>query len=316
MGVGEMSEVTAIKLDMWASMQKRLAAEVCVPNTNGMVELYEEGTECVKAPRDSFLLPHHLVEEFASSAIGPQLERDERRRGRHSPPILRHVGGVDISFIQGGDTAVACLAVMEYPSMKVCRTFVQRCEVKEPYITSYLAFREAGPLVQLIESVRDELFEEAYFPQLLLVDGCGVHHPLRCGLASHLGVVLDIPTVGCAKKFLSIDGITRDSMDARFAEEHTVASRRFEGTYLSSSSGLCEACFVPIIGESGRLWGYAATPNRRVKNPIFISPGNRVGYAEAAALAVSMCKYRVPEPIRAADLHSREFIRRIQLNEC
>ncbi|RNF05399.1 endonuclease V [Trypanosoma rangeli] len=300
------------KREMWSKVQEQLATHVCVPRTVGLLEQYTEGdTEKVNSFTPSFALPQGLLEEFdASILLGPQLRRDAEHRKTVLPlPLLplRYVGGVDITYVKGTNLAVACLVIMEYPAMRVCRTIFHQCEVTEPYIPGFLAFREVVPLVELIKKIRVESCEEETpaYPQLLLVDGCGVQHPLRCGLASHVGVILDIPTIGCAKKFMAVDGMTRESM-------HLLFETNADDAHEAKKESLAPLV-KPMIGRSGALWGYAATPNPSVRNPIFISPGHRVGYAEAAALALSMCKYRVPEPIRVADLSSRDYIRRMNL---
>ncbi|ESL06283.1 endonuclease V [Trypanosoma rangeli SC58] len=303
----------ARKREMWANAQEQLATRVCVPRTVGILEHYTKGeTEKGDSFTPSFALPQILLDEFdVSTLLGPQLQRDaEHRKTALSLPLmpLRYVGGVDISYVRGTNLAVACLVIMEYPAMRVCRTIFHQCEVTEPYIPGFLAFREVAPLVELIKKVKGESCEEetSVYPQLLLVDGCGVQHPLRCGLASHVGVILDIPTIGCAKNFMAVDGMTRESMHLLFETSADDA----HGAKKESLAPLVK----PMIGRSGALWGYAATPNPSVRNPIFVSPGHLVGYAEAAALVLSMCKHRVPEPIRVADLSSRDYIRRMNLS--
>ncbi|ORC92933.1 putative endonuclease V [Trypanosoma theileri] len=295
------------KRGAWTVIQQELAERVCVPRTEGTVELYsnEEEDDDEKKYNSfvTFMFPHNLLKEYSSTVLGPQLYRGFSRCSSLSPcfsilPVLRYVGGVDVSFVKGSSLAVASLVILEYPSMQRLRVFLHHCEVTEPYIPGFLAFREVGPIIELIGNARGTLMKEGCFPQLLLVDGCGVHHPFRCGLASHLGVKLDIPTIGCAKNFMSVDGITRERMNELF----TTAENKENHSEISP-------VVKPIIGQSGLLWGYAITPNSHVKKPIFVSPGHRIGYAEATALVLSMCKHRVPEPIRAADSTSRECIR-------
>ncbi|KAF8291473.1 putative endonuclease V [Trypanosoma cruzi] len=300
----------AKKREMWEDVQRQLAGLVCVPHIlESLEQCTEEDMKEVIFFTPTFALPQGLLDEFyASAVLGPQLRREAESRKLALPSSLsplRYVGGVDVSFLKGTNLAVACLVVMEYPNMRRCRTVYHQCEVTEPYIPGFLAFREVVPLVELMNKLRDGNCAEdmSVYPQLLLVDGCGVQHPLRCGLASHLGVVLDIPTVGCAKNFMAVDGMTRKSMQRLFEandEDGGGAKTRTMAPFVKS-----------MVGQSGALWGYAATPNAGVKKPIFISPGHRVGYAEAAALVLSMCKHRVPEPIRAADFSSREYIRRM-----
>ncbi|KAH9582123.1 Endonuclease V [Trypanosoma melophagium] len=302
----------AIKREAWTVLQQEVAQLVCVPRTEGTVERYTTEGEEISISPVPFMLPYNLLREYSSTVLGPQLYQDFNRCSNLSVsssflPVLRYVGGLDISFVKGSSLAVACLVVLEYPSMRQIRVFLHHCEVTEPYIPGFLAFREAGPIMELIENVRSTLLEEGCFPQLFLVDGCGVHHPLRCGLASHLGVLLDVPTIGCAKNLIYVDGITREATNQLFTTSENDSHHTEMGPIVK-----------PIIGQSGLLWGYAATPNSDVKKPIFVSPGHRIGYAEATALVLSMCKHRVPEPIRAADSAARECIRlmTVQSNSC
>ncbi|KAG5464803.1 hypothetical protein LSCM4_00244 [Leishmania orientalis] len=224
----------------------------------------------------------------SNSAVAPQL------------PALTFVGGVDISFIPGTDDGVACLAILRYPSMELVKTYMHRCTLREPYICGFLAFREIQPVCELFDSVRVELLVTCTMPQLLIVDGNGIQHPRRCGLATHLGVVLDIPTIGCSKKLLQVDGLTREAVEAALEASVEAESR---------SSPLPR--LLPLLGTSmpRQLYGYAVQGQRNsVKKCIYVSPGHCVGFAVAAALVLTMLRHRIPEPIRAADLSSRAYI--------
>ncbi|CAJ1047005.1 putative Endonuclease V [Leishmania shawi] len=215
-------------------------------------------------------------------------------------PALTFVGGVDISFIPGTNDGVACLAILRYPSMELVKTYLHRCTLREPYVSGFLSFRELQPVCELIDAVRVELLETQTLPQVLVVDGNGVLHPRRCGLATHLGIVLDIPTIGCSKKMLQVDGLGRDAVETTLA---TLSEAE------SSSSSL--PCIVPLLGTSlpTQLYGYAVHSHlNSVKKCIYVSPGHCVGFAVATALVITMLRYRIPEPIRAADLGSRAYI--------
>ncbi|KPI88595.1 putative endonuclease V [Leptomonas seymouri] len=221
-------------------------------------------------------------------------------------PELKYIGGVDISFVPGTDDGIACIAILRYPSLEVVKTYMHRCTLREPYISTYLAFREIQPVCELFDEVRVELEATHTMPQLLVVDGNGVHHPRRCGLATHLGVELDIPTIGCSKNILQMDGITRESVEAAFLKNVAVAA----ATPSPPTSKL--QLVLPLVGASTpvQLYGYAVhSPLSKGKKSIFVSPGHGVGFAVATALIVTMLRYRIPEPIRAADLGSRAFIR-------
>lgn len=87
-----------------------------------------------------------------------------------------------------------------------------------PYIPGFLAFREAAHLVKLVEKMRT--VEPDKFPQLIMVDGNGVLHQNACGLASHLGVLLDLPTIGCGKTVFYVDGLAKDKVMTQAAENN------------------------------------------------------------------------------------------------
>ncbi|ORX92755.1 endonuclease V, partial [Basidiobolus meristosporus CBS 931.73] len=165
-----------------------------------------------------------------------------------------------------------------------------------PYIPGFLAFREVHVLLELVEKLRNNKPE--FLPQVLLVDGNGVLHPRGFGLASHLGVLTDIPTIGVAKNFLQIND----------GPELTMAKVKTQCHKLLQKGG----DKLPLIGDSGTLWGMAVRTLDTTTNPIFISTGHRVSHETAVAIALHCSLYRIPEPIRQADLRTRSLIRRRQ----
>lgn len=206
---------------------------------------------------------------------------------------LTVVAGVDISFVKDTDLAVASLAILSFPSLEVIHTAMHHVRMTEPYIPGYLAFREV-PLVQpLLEEVK-KMSPEIY-PQMVFVDGNGIHHPRRCGFASHLGVLCDIPTIGCAKNLLAVDGLGKNE-----------AQQNLTQWYEKDKKGP----IMPLVSPNSKLfWGYAAFTGNSTKNPIFVSPGHRVSFETAMALVLAVTLFRVPEPIRQADLLSRKYIK-------
>ena len=206
------------------------------------------------------------------------------------PLPLTRIGGVDISFVKDTSIAVASLVVLDFPSFKVRRTLMHHCEMKLPYMAGFLAFREVEPLQYLISKIREDYPDDV--PQIIFVDGNGVLHFRRCGLASHLGVVCDIPCVGSAKKLLAVDGLVPEELEAELENRKSAANE-----------------LMPLRGKTGDLLGYACLTGKDVFHPIFISAGHRISQESAARLVRSMCPTRIPEPIRQADLLSREYIR-------
>jgi len=183
--------------------------------------------------------------------------------------------------------------VLKYPKLEVIYEDFVAVKLKLPYIAGFLAFREVSPLLDLIRKL--ELACPAILPQVIVVDGNGVLHPRRFGLASHLGVLANVPTVGVGKNFLQIDD-----------GEHLTM------TYVkrASRNSLKKGGDVYYLrGDSGMVWGAAVRSLDSTTNPIFVSVGHRISLETAIQLILQCCRYRIPEPTRQADVRSREFIR-------
>ncbi len=191
---------------------------------------------------------------------------------------VKHVVGVDISYIKGSDNAICTAVLLHYPDWKVIGHVTKSVVITEPYIAGYLAFREVAHYVQVYQELREKYPE--WCSDLILVDGNGILHPAGFGLASHLGVLLDVPTIGCAKKLHLIDGLTKDC-----------------------GRGVSPAA-TPIQGKSGKVYGWAVTTSNTT-NPVYFSPGHRVSMESVYKFAIEACLYREPEPTRVADRLSR-----------
>jgi deoxyinosine 3'endonuclease (endonuclease V) len=205
---------------------------------------------------------------------------------------LKYIGGVDISFIKGDDVnACAAYVILKYPSLDVVYEDYEMIKLTASYIPGFLAFREVDHLVRLIKKA-------TVSADLIFVDGNGILHPHEFGLACHLGVRLGIPTVGVAKKLFMIDGLNKKTV------KDTVKDRcRSKGDS------------IDLIGNSGKLWGAAmiGEPNEDgINNPIYISVGHMISLNTAKSVTKTIMPYRVPEPIRLADIRSREYLRRIK----
>lgn len=143
---------------------------------------------------------------------------------------------------------------------------------------------------------------------MILVDGCGILHPRGFGLASHLGLLSNIPTIGCSKNYLVIGG------DGPLLESNpTLLKKKFKKFVADhpETHGL-----MPLQGTvTGKTYGAAlaaATGNAAegAQNPIFVSIGHKVSLETAVAMVRACSRFRVPEPIRQADLKSRNEIKK------
>ncbi|MBE0598016.1 MAG: deoxyribonuclease V [Desulfuromonadales bacterium] len=189
----------------------------------------------------------------------------ELRPGFPSP--LDTVAGVDVSYEKHGHQFFAGVVVLSFPDLVLLEEASAVDQVFFPYIPGLLSFRELPILLEAFARLRT-------VPDLVLVDGQGIAHPRRLGLASHLGLWLRRPTVGCAK--------------SRLCGEHPeVGSRRGER--------------VPLV-HAGEEVGTVLTTRDRVK-PLFVSPGHLIDIPAAAELTLACCRgYRMPEPTRLAHL--------------
>ena len=213
------------------------------------------------------------------------------------------VAGVDIGFVKGNDVdAVASVVVVELPTLRRVCAIHEHIKLEEPYITGFLAFREAPHYARLLRRLEQEHPESA--PVVVMVDGSGVHHPRGFGCACHIGVLSGIPTIGVAKKLQKMDGMDHSSM-----------------RQLCDEANLAYGESVPLVGSSGRVWGAALRSSRPPGGrqaegssfqPIFVSVGHGLGLSSALAITVATCKHRIPEPVRLADLEGRDVIRKME----
>lgn len=205
---------------------------------------------------------------------------------------IRIVAGVDISFIINNSVdACISMVMLDYKTLEVVYSMTEWIKLTSEYIPGYLAFREA-PHIQSLLSKLQASSERRFYPDVLMVDGNGRLHPKEFGLACHVGVISDIPCIGVAKNLFQMGEIIRD-------DEHR-----------EQISGLVKAGdSFNIAGNGGVVIGAAVKGCQKSSKPIYVSQGHRVSLETAIAVVVQCSKYRVPEPVRQADMMSREEIR-------
>jgi endonuclease V len=219
---------------------------------------------------------------------------------------LRFIAGVDISFTLGSnENACATLVVLSWPELDVVYETSNRVTMDQPYLAGYLAFREVGHLAALVARMRAE--RPDLDVDIVFVDGNGVLHPRGAGLASHLGVLCNLRTVGIGKTFLHVDGLTKPRVRELVAAAAAAAAASNDSSN-SSSNNSSSSVAVNLVGDSGAVWGAALCCSGTV-NPIYVSIGHRVSLSTAVALTQLTCRYRVPEAVRQADIRSREIVR-------
>jgi len=239
----------------------RRLAEEGVEIRAGVVDLDRFGFDGFRSERPLEQLRHVQERLVARVAI-----RTRRR-------LPRLVGGVDVAY-PGGTRAVAAYALVERESGELVYSKTVPGRATFPYITTYLAFRELPVLLALLQEVR----AARRLAEVLLVDGSGRLHPRQAGIATHLGVMAGVPTVGVTKKLLC------GQVDV-------------EGMRPGESR--------PIVDED-RPVGAALRPSAGSRRPIFISPGHRVDLPFAERLVGELLRgRRLPEPLYQADRLSR-----------
>ena len=207
----------------------------------------------------------HSWQVSTTEAIAIQQQLVSRVCRRNEVRNPRFIAGVDISSGRARDTATAAVVVLQYPEMTVVDSSVIQTETNFPYVPGLLSFREAPLIIQAYEKLNIE-------PDLVLVDGQGIAHPRRMGLASHLGLLLDKPTIGCAKSLLI-------------------------GAHEQLSD---ESKSYTDITDEGEVIGAAVRTRSGVK-PVYVSIGHRVDLPSAIHWVLACCRnYRIPEPLRLA----------------
>lgn len=195
---------------------------------------------------------------------------------------IKLVGGADVAWRES--TAIGCITVHEYPSLRLLERSVSIVKSPFPYIPTFLSFREVKPLMAA-------LLKLSIKPTILFVNGQGVAHPRRLGLASHLGVVADIPTIGITQKVL-----------------HGKARRP-----------LTNVGYVELIDDvDGReeVVGYLYRNNEHFR-PICISVGHRVSLETALGLTESCIRggVKLPIPLHSAHVEATKEAAKIDISK-
>ncbi|MBX7164727.1 MAG: endonuclease V [Pirellulales bacterium] len=192
----------------------------------------------------------------------------------------RQVGGVDVSY--RGNLAVAAYTLVDVRSDELLWSTVARRPVEFPYIPGYLSFRELPVLLELLREVQ----RAGRLAEVLLVDGAGILHPRRMGIAAHLGTLLDWPTIGVAKSLLH---------------------GRLHGA--PAGGRLVPGRYYAVTIDDEPL-GWAVAPRAGDRQPLYLSPGQYVGLDTARRIVAPLLTgRRLPEPLYWADRLSRQAAR-------
>ncbi len=207
------------------------------------------------------------------TAIQQQVEIAPQLKISGMPEKIKIVAGVDVAYSAKPLTGFSAISLFTYPGLEYIKTYQEIDLIGYPYIPGLLSFREGPLIMDTLEKVEEEI-------DLFLFDGQGIAHPRGVGIASHLGFLLDKPSIGVAKKWLT-------------------GEYKEPGSWKGSKSNLLDAG-GHIIGNVLRT--------REDTNPVFVSPGHKIGIEEASEIVLQCTtNYRISEPLRRANQEAEKY---------
>lgn len=207
----------------------------------------------------------HAWDLTPKQAIARQKELASKIHLQPLPEYFEVLGAADLAYLKSSQQLVAVIVTFAWPSLQLLETVHVVEQARFPYVPGLLSFREIPPLLSAYQLLKLP-------PDVFLCDGQGLAHPRRLGLASHLGLCLDIPTVGCAKS-------------------------RLCGEY--EPLELQRGCYTPLHLDGEQVGDVLCTRDR-VK-PVYISPGHLADFVSSRNLVLRcLSRYRLPEPLRHA----------------
>jgi deoxyribonuclease V len=212
----------------------------------------------------------HSWESTPKEAVALQRLLSGNRVSVEGPHLneIKTVAGADISMEIHGDTLYAAVVVMSFPGLEVIETAGVTGPASFPYVPGLLSFRETPLLLKAFERIEN-------VPDAVIIDGHGIAHPRGFGIATHVGLFLDVPTIGCAKSVLY-------------------------GSY--DIPDIKRGSFSGLLDKEGNRIG-AAVRTRRGISPVFVSVGNKADLDSCIRLVLACAtRYRLPEPSRQAHI--------------
>ncbi|MHC5612626.1 MAG: deoxyribonuclease V [Nostoc sp.] len=179
---------------------------------------------------------------------------------------IKYVAGVDMGFEADGTISRAAVVILSFPDLQVIETSLARRPTSFPYIPGFLSFREIPAVLDALEKIKT-------IPDIILCDGQGIAHPRRLGIATHLGLLIDMPTIGVAKSLLV--GKHGELSETKGSQQPLIYKGETIGAVLRSRTGV---------------------------KPLYISSGHRISLPTAIDYVLRCTtKYRLPETTRIAD---------------
>lgn len=200
-------------------------------------------------------------------AVKVQEELKGKLRFTKLPQDVRLIAGADVAYAKNKNILYAAVIVLALPDLVLVEQRAAQGKATFPYIPGLLSFREAPVLLKAFRNIKST-------PHVIIFDGQGTAHPRRFGLASHLGLVLDIPAIGCAKSLL-------------VGKSEPVGETAGSYTYLM---------------DRGEVIGVALRTKSGIR-PVIVSPGHKITLKESIKITLKCVQgYRLPEPTRQAHL--------------
>lgn len=180
---------------------------------------------------------------------------------------IKLVAGTDLRILKENKRVFCAIVVLSYPGGKIIEEVQAGSSLRYPYIPGLLTFREGPAVLDCARRLKNK-------PDLMIFDGQGYSHPRRMGLATHMGILLDIPSIGCAK--------------SRLIGEYEEPGRK-KGDY-------------SLLYDKGEVIG-TALRTRDDTRPVFISAGHRICLSTSLKIVLELSRTRIPEPTRLAHNH-------------
>ncbi|MBS3806525.1 MAG: endonuclease V [Bacteroidales bacterium] len=201
-----------------------------------------------------------------------QKELAQKIKIKGAPDNIRIVAGIDIAYHKKPPTGFCAISLFSYPDMKHIKTYTELDIIGYPYIPGLLTYREGDLILATLRKVEEDV-------DVYLFDGNGIAHPRRLGIASHIGLLIDKPSIGIGKSQLL-------------------------GEYKEPNSGRGSASDWT---DQGEIIG-TVLRTQDDTNPIFVSPGHKIGIKKASEITLNCTTdYRIPEPLRKSDQEAEKY---------